>query len=160
MRRWPKRHFGLTTCLLVGGILCLPRSSFALQVHGEPEGLVIHELAHLFFGATMGLLAYWLESNRFIESRGWRNIQVACLLLVLWNLVALTGHLVSLQIQPEMITGEAGTWSTILLADQTPWATAYFFLNLDHLFCVPAVFFLLLGFRQLYGEIVRKEKSG
>jgi hypothetical protein len=127
----------------------LPDQALALQVHAAPEGLVAHQLAHIFYGTAIALLAYWLESNRLVEQRGWRLIQIACLLLVLWNAFAFIGHLVSIEISPDQFVGAKGTLSRRILPDGTWMPVLFIVLHLDHLVCVPALLCLLLGIRDI-----------
>ncbi len=91
-------------------VVCLaPDKVWALQVHSSPEGLYVHQLAHILFAFSMAVLAYWLEINRFVDERGWRLIQISCLLFLLWNLVAFTGHYVEVKIPPNLIEGRVGS---------------------------------------------------
>ncbi len=153
--RWrPGRTFKRATVALIPvaiGLGCLcPDTAWAFQTHGAPEGLIAHQLAHVLFALSMGVLAYWLESNRFIEARGWRLIQISCLLFLLWNVVAFTGHFVEIKLPPDMILGPKGSWNQRLLAGGGTVAAAYYSLKLDHLVCVPAIVCLFLGIRSLY----------
>ena len=142
--------------LAFAGIWLTPNAAWALQSHGPPEGLFAHQLAHAFFSLSMGILAYWLESHRFTQERGWRLIQVSCLLFLLWNVVAFTGHFVEGRLSPDLIVGQKGSWNQRLLAGGEPYATLYYFLKLDHFVCVPAILCLLLGIRDLYKKTLRE----
>jgi hypothetical protein len=137
----------LIACCLV----CLaPDKAWALQIHSSPEGLYVHQLAHILFAFSMAVLAYWLEINRFVEERGWRLIQISCLLFLLWNLVAFTGHYVEVRIPPNMIEGRAGSWNQKIMIQGDSLTVVYYFLKLDHLVCVPAILCLFFGIRDLY----------
>lgn len=127
--------------------------ALATQSHGEPEGLVAHQLAHLFFIFSMGNLAFWLRERYLTERSGWRYIQYAAIFLVLWNIDAFAVHLMDehtavLQIsRPDTwrigIAAESGYESLVLV---------YYLAKLDHLLCVPALFLLYMGLRRLAGE--------
>ena len=137
----------LIACFLV----CLaPDKAWALQIHSSPEGLYVHQLAHILFAFSMAVLAYWLEINRFVEERGWRLIQISCLLFLLWNLVAFTGHYVEVRIPSNLIEGQAGSWNQKILIEGDSFTLVYYFLKLDHLVCVPAILCLFFGIRHLY----------
>ena len=132
-------------------VVCLaPDKVWALQVHSSPEGLYVHQLAHILFAFSMAVLAYWLEINRFVDERGWRLIQISCLLFLLWNLVAFTGHYVEVKIPPNLIEGRVGTWNQKILMEGDPLTLVYYFLKLDHSVCVPAILCLFFGIRDLY----------
>lgn len=136
--------------LLLGGVFPLPAS--AIQEHGAPEGLYVHQMAHAFFALSMGLLIYWLRHRGLVRETGWRHIQYAALFLILWNVDAAAGHLLSqkmaerfgsFHIEPESAKGHEGL------------VISYFLLKLDHLFCVPALLFLHFGLKRLLRETER-----
>ncbi len=136
--------------IFVGFSLFAPEYCWALQTHSSPEGLIAHQLAHVLFGMSMAVLAYWLESNNFVIEKGWKRIQISCVLFLLWNVVAFTGHFVESRLASDLITGPKGSWNQRLIVGDEPYAWAYYFLKLDHLICVPAILFLFLGIRSLY----------
>jgi hypothetical protein len=107
----------------------------------------------------MVLLVYWLEKNRFVEEKCWRRIQIACLLLILWNIVAFAGHIVAKHVDPALIVGESGSIGQRILFQQSPWARYYYVLHLDHLLCVPAMLGLFLGIRSLCRQIMQEEDT-
>ncbi|MDX1708368.1 MAG: hypothetical protein R3274_07195, partial [Desulfobacterales bacterium] len=57
---------------LVGLILIIAEPAFATQAHSAPEGLYAHQLAHVFFIISMGVLIYWLRARQLVRSAGWR----------------------------------------------------------------------------------------
>ena len=144
--------------LILAYIFCGPTAATAFQSHPAPEGLYVHQLAHWFFILAMGMLAYWLQANSFTREKGWRLIQVSCILLILWNLVAFTGHWVEEMIPNTVISGEPD-WTQRIVVDSV-WTGLYYAFKLDHLMQVPAVICLLLGIRSLYKHAVREEQIG
>ena len=135
---------------LLAGLL-LPVPAHATQTHGGPEGLVVHQFAHLFFIFSMGLFIYWLRKRRLVSDKGWRYIQYAALFFIFWNLDAYLSHWLSEQ--SNILTMETiQDWQfRISTAPGLQWLGAIYYLTkLDHLLCVPAMLFLLLGLRRLY----------
>jgi hypothetical protein len=126
-----------------------PDKAIAFQSHPEPEGLYVHQIAHVFFIIAMGIFAYWLQQNQLARIKGWRLIQIACVLLILWNLVALVGHVVEELIPPRRFVG-APDWSQRILPGSGLLIPLFYILKLDHLVCVPAIILLYLGMRNLY----------
>lgn len=127
-----------------------PRLAWATQGHGGVEGIYVHQLAHIFFALTMGILIYWLRRRRLTLQSGWRLIQLSAFWFILWNISAIGVHLLEEQIN--IITIEkVTTWQ--IKMDTTPeniWvAYLYYFIKLDHLFCVPAMLFLYMGLKRL-----------
>ncbi|MBW1980778.1 MAG: hypothetical protein JRJ12_06115 [Deltaproteobacteria bacterium] len=137
-----------------------PSTLWALQVHPAPEGLFAHQIAHLFFILSMGILVYWLQSNNLVRERGWRFVQLSCILFIVWNCCAFTGHWLSSKMVPEMFIGATSDVDRRLIVSRSPTlALAYYFLNMDHLLCVPAISFLFLGLRAFYRQ-ARLEEAG
>lgn len=154
-----KARLGRTLLLAVLGLAgqaLVPTAVFAFQSHPAPEGLYAHQLAHGFFLIAMVFLAYWLEYNNLTLHRGWRLIQAACILFILWNLVALSGHWVEERIPRDDLQGDPDWTQRIDLAGHSL-NYAYYFLKLDHFVCVPAMICLFLGVRSLYKEVASKE---
>lgn len=151
---------GLLVALIVlVGQLAAPSGAWSFQSHPAPEGLYAHQMAHLFFIIAMAMLAYWLEFNRFTVHRGWRLIQMSCILFLLWNLVAITGHWVEVRIPREVLQGDPDWTQRIELgSNRLNWL--YYFLKLDHLYCVPAIVCLFLGVRSLYLQVLNEEPKG
>jgi len=72
--------------------------ALATQTHGQPEGLYVHQIAHLFFIISMGILEFWLRQRNLVREPGWKYIQLAAVLLILWNLNAMAVHFLDEQI--------------------------------------------------------------
>lgn len=139
-------HF-LMPILLVFGC---PAVAWATQTHGDPEGLYAHQIAHLFFIFSMGLLIYWLRRHDLVAQSGWRLIQHAALFFILWNIDAFTVHWLEEQIDLLSISQEDPFFIYLNApAGQTWIAWTYYFAKLDHLLCVPAMVLLYLGLRRL-----------
>ena len=135
---------------LFGMILSIAEPAFATQAHSAPEGLYAHQLAHIFFIISMGVLIYWLRARQLVQFDGWRYIQYAALFFILWNVDAFIVHLLEeqlavieiQQIKPWQINITAPNHSKALV-----WL--YYFAKFDHLLCVPALLFLYFGLRRL-----------
>jgi hypothetical protein len=129
------------TALCVVSVLFNPGQALATQTHGGPEGIYAHQIAHLFYILSMGFFIHWLRERRLVEESGWRFIQYAAFFLILWNLDAFFVHFLE----------GIGRWSIQINAQNgnNSLETLYYFAKLDHLLCVPALFFLYLGLRRL-----------
>ncbi|MFH1488729.1 MAG: hypothetical protein ABII06_07495 [Pseudomonadota bacterium] len=120
---------------------------WAFQVHPEPEGLYSHLLAHIFFILSMAILAFWLQKTRLIRSKGWRYMQISCLLFIFWNLDTFLGHIIDSRMSPEAIVGSP--WAKSLVLEKAIAPYLYYVLKMDHLICVPAIILLFIGLRSL-----------
>jgi hypothetical protein len=138
----------------------LPVNLFATQAHGEPEGIVVHQLGHLFFMIAMAVFAYWLRERRILIHAAWRYIMLFAFFLVVWNANVMVLHyldeqrglIVAVKDGPWQITIESLNGSTFL-------PVAYYLGKMDHLLGVPALFFLYLGLRRLL-VTVESQNSG
>lgn len=135
--------------------LSVPESALAFQSHAGHEGLCVHQLAHVLFAVTMGILAYWLQTNRFTDRRGWRLVQISCLLFILWNVDAFFGHWLEEMIPDASLVGEPD-WTQRISAN-VEWVTIYYVLKMDHLWCVPAIICLFAGIRRLFLNALDEE---
>jgi hypothetical protein len=146
-------------------LLATPSLSLATQGHGGGEGLLVHQLSHLFFCFSMGILIYWLKQRRLTREPGWRYIGYAAALFLLWSLDAFTAHFLDEQLS--IVSAERiGSWD-ILLDTQGfdgRFGLFYYYAKLDHLFCVPAMIFFYLGLRRLslraVSERRKRERGG
>jgi hypothetical protein len=55
-------------------ILFIAQPVLATQAHSAPEGLYAHQLDHIFFIISMGVLIYWLRARQLVKVVGWRHI--------------------------------------------------------------------------------------
>jgi len=140
------------TCPLIW-LMVSPGVALATQTHGGAEGLIAHQLAHLFYLVSMGIFIYWLRKRRLVAESGWRLIQFAAAFLIIWNLDTFFVHL--LDEAPGVIrTYRLSPW-TIRIETESGFealAGIYYFAKLDHLFCVPALWLLYLGLKRLSSE--------
>lgn len=148
-----KGNLTLTPLLLtLAAVLCLPGEALALQVHGEPEGLYVHQMAHIHYLLALGYF-YWDIRRTAFTGRGWRYLQLYCILMAAWNIVAFSGHAVGVSLDPQELLQHNGYLQTILKSPIDLHKFSYFITKLDHLLCVPALFFLFIGMRSFYHSV-------
>ncbi|MGD8834598.1 MAG: hypothetical protein PVJ19_06640 [Desulfobacteraceae bacterium] len=83
--------------------------------------------------------------------KGWRYIQYAALFFIAWNLDAFFSHWLLEQSGFISVENIRGVQMRITPAKGHHWlAEIYYLTKFDHLLCVPAMLFLLLGLRRLY----------
>ena len=108
----------LQKIFLVLAVVLVSDPALATQAHNAPEGLYAHQLAHIFFIVSMGVLIYWLRERKLVRTVGWRYIQYAALFFILWNLDAFSVHLMEEQI-PVIAVQRLSPWEIrITAADQ------------------------------------------
>ena len=127
-----------------------PEQVLATQGHGGIEGVYAHQIAHIFFLISMGVLIYWLRQRGLVLESGWRYIQYAAFFLILWNLDTILVHALDDQFRL-IATERIDTWH-IRITDQENrlfLKLVYYMAKLDHLLCVPAIVCLYIGLRRL-----------
>ncbi len=133
-------------------LLSVPDAAWALQSHGPPEGLYVHQMAHVFFICALGYL-FWDIRRTSFSGRGWGYLQIFCIFMIAWNILALTGHAAELLLTTEDFVFGNDQVPTHLIGEVNAAKIIYFFGKLDHLLCVPALLFLFLGLRSFYQNI-------
>jgi hypothetical protein len=151
MKRLPGHMLPIGAIFLLH--LAAPLSAWATQGHGQPEGLYAHQMAHLFFIVSMGVLIYWLRDRNLVAIPGWRLIQYSALFFILWNMGAYTVHYIEEQVELLRIV-RLDSWRIEIQAPEGfRWLPyVYYLAKLDHLLCVPALFFMYLGLKRLLNE--------
>ena len=131
------------------GCLVLPEQSMALQTHSQPEGIYVHQMAHIFYIAALGYL-FWDTKRSTFSGRGWVYLRIFCVLTILWNILAFIGHEITPYLHPEDFSNTTEYLQTQLNGPLTLVKFLYYIAKLDHLLAVPAMFFLYLGLRSFY----------
>jgi hypothetical protein len=144
--------------LLPAAFLLLPDQAWALQSHGPPEGIYVHQFAHLFYAAALAYLFWDVGRNKF-PGKGWRYLQVFCVLTILWNLLTFSGHWLGFYIADSDIIRSSGYFSSQISGPISAIKLTYFCATLDHLISLPAILFLFLALRSLYHSSDSSEKG-
>ena len=138
--------------------LLTPGEALALQVHGEPEGLHVHQMAHVHYIFALCFF-FWDIRRTAFTGRGWRYLQLFCLLMICWNVLAFVGHFADLFLDPQALQQTGSYLQTRLISPFTLNNALYFISNLDHLIYVPALFFFFLGLRSFYRSAVQADEE-
>ena len=134
--------------LFIVTLVCLtllPTQSWAVQAHGGTEGLVSHQIGHVLFFLGMGYLLFRLYHIQ-MKGSGWFEFKVFLWLIIAWNLITFSGHLMNEFVAPEKFIKSDGITSAFTI---TSFTDAYFYITrLDHLLLVPAFTFLVFALRK------------
>ncbi len=129
-------------------ITIMPETAHALQTHGAPEGLYVHQIGHVLFAIAMIGFALRIRQSRLNEEKAWRMMSVGALLFALWNGWALAGHFLTLYVAPQdFIRDSHGMKSALIL--QEPMNVLYYILKMDHLICLPALILIYLALKRM-----------
>lgn len=147
-------------CLLTTVFIILdPSLSWALQTHDAPEGLFVHQMSHILFLASLVYLAWDIHRNEF-SGRGWRYLQLFCLFMSFWNILAFAGHAITHHLLKSDFFTESTYLYTRIYGPFSVTKISYYIAKLDHLVSVPALVFLFLALRTLYHSIETAETKG
>ncbi|RMG01978.1 MAG: hypothetical protein D6726_08470 [Nitrospirae bacterium] len=132
-------------------VLFFPAVALATQEHGGSEGLVAHELGHIFFIFSMTYLYLKIRSSR-TGSKGIRWIGRSAVVFVFWNIVTFVTHIVREMIPSDAFRGDA---IHITGAPSVIW---YIGSLSEHLFLVAAILLFLAGANAVGSEMLERTK--
>ncbi len=133
-------------------LLCgAPDNAWALQAHGAKEGIYVHQMAHILFMAALAYLYWHTRRTQEPTDKGWKYLQIFCIFLFFWNILAFTGH----EALAHLGSGDFAalhSWRERLVAPITPVKALYYITKMDHFLVVPALWALVLSLRSFYQE--------
>jgi hypothetical protein len=137
--------------MVAAGLILIPLDAYATQLHASSEGIITHQMGHLFFLFSMVALIFTITGKSLDKQKGWRFIQYSAFFFILWNLDAIAAHFFDNQIYAVKI--ENLSLGQIRVVSQSEFlAWVYYVLKLDHLLCVPAMLFLYGGLSNIVDE--------
>lgn len=146
-------------CLFVAFcIFALPQPAWALQTHGAPEGIYVHQMAHFFLMAALVYLG-WDVSRSSFTGRGWTLLKIFCVLFFLWNAMAFIGHAMHVSLGKGDFYTEQGYWLSRMLGPFNMYKIIYYITKLDHLIFVPAILVLVFSLRSFYRDSSKEDKK-
>lgn len=128
-----------------------PSPAWALQAHAGPEGLYVHQGAHIFLAFAMLIFAVNIQRSPLVRQKAWRLLATSAMLFILWNIWAFVGHLSFFARAEASFIMEPGHITPSLPVTSWPEAL-YYLLKMDHLLCLPALLFFYFGLKQFLAE--------
>ena len=138
-----------TVVLVLVSQLFIADSAWALQSHAEPEGIYVHQMAHLLFAGGLGYLLWHTRKTQDTTNKGWIFLQIFCGILILWNLIAFSGHIAFEHLTSNDFM-ELGSFNEKIVGPITFTKGLYFITKMDHLLLAPAVISLVVSLRSFY----------
>jgi hypothetical protein len=132
-------------------------NAWALQSHSAPEGIYVHQMAHLLFSGALGYLYWHTRHSPALVSRGWKYLQIFCILLICWNLLAFLGHETFEHLSANDFINK-NTFRESLAPPITLAKVIYFISKMDHCLNVPALFALVISLRTFYREALEVQQ--
>lgn len=149
-----------TVSWLLAFVLCFlsmgADNAMALQVHGPPEGLYVHQMAHLHYLIALVFFLWYIRRAAF-PGLGWRYLQLFCLFMGLWNILAFAGHFAATKVEVEALVQTSHYLTTRLQSPFTANSLLFYLAKLDHLICAPALFCLFMAIRTFYRTAVAEQ---
>jgi len=144
------------------GLIILPvlfsvENAWALQSHVAPEGIYVHQLAHILFSAGLAYLYWHTRKTQAVTSKGWIFLQIFCVAMICWNLLAFTGH-VAFEHLTLVDYAHKNTLEEYLVGPITFVKGLYYVTKMDHFLMVPALLALVISLRSFYLEAVRERR--
>lgn len=148
--------------LTLGAVfMAFPDPAHALQLHASSEGIITHQIGHLFFLFSMVILMFIISGKGLDCQRGWRLIQWSALFFILWNTCAIAAHFIDNQVYAVSIEHSAEGYARIITQNDSDFlAWVYYALKLDHLLCVPAMLLLYTGLSCLVTDQRQAPREG
>jgi len=148
---------GRAVCLKLAGVAvylaATAAPAMAARPNGHPVGVVAYPFSHLLFMAAMAVLIYRLSRRGTPVRPGWIAIRYSAIFFILWSAFAFTAFFLE---DPTgwIAAGRIGSWTLhIEPAGKSMFlAWIYYLARLDHLLCVPAMFFFVLGLVRLSAQ--------
>lgn len=149
-----RQCIGLLLLFLLGNT----ENAWALQSHSTPEGIYVHQMAHVLFMGALAYLYWHTRRSPVFISRGWKYLQIFCILLFCWNLLAFTGHEALDHLSPADFI-DKDSWNEQIAPPLSFLKILYYITKMDHFLNVPALVALVVSLRTFYLEVREKEKK-
>lgn len=131
--------------------LLVTPSAWAVQVHGPPEGLYVHQMAHVGFALSMVFLLYMLHVRPLGDCAGWKYLKISVFFFLLWNIDSMMAHALGTWLSGDAIQGSS--MLNHMLVGPEDWRLVLFYITKnDHFLCVPAMIFMFMFLRIFYVE--------
>lgn len=152
-----KKHAFLPVCAC---LLCWSSPAWAVQVHGDPEGYLVHQMGHLFFIAALVSLLYVLVKRPPGRGKPWRHLKISLVLFLLWNIDTTLVHWLASRLPEEAFLpgGDSLLDDRLALPLAGRWLF-YYLGSFDHLLCVPASWFLIVSLRGFCAEAAARQNQ-
>lgn len=132
---------------LIVFIVFLPDTAQAVQVHGPPEGVIVHLLGHVFFTAALLFLIYILSKYPIDSSKAWKYFKISIFFWLIWNIDTFMEHILALRLPKEAILTGTDMIHRRLAGPFDLERILFYIGQFDHFLCVPAMWSLSMSLR-------------
>jgi hypothetical protein len=125
--------------------------AWAVQAHGGAEGLIAHQTGHILFLSGMIYLLVRIHQTN-LNGPGWVEFISFLWFIIIWNLLAFTGHWLHEIVDTTKFVYENGHAYAASFTIASFTDLLFYISRLDHLVLVPA-FIMLLRFLQIWRRL-------
>jgi hypothetical protein len=142
--------------VLAWALALCPQWAWAIQTHGDPEGLYAHQMGHVLFWTAMVFVCVQIRRRGLKNQPGFSRLYWAAILFAVWNMLTFIGHFAEEKLDPGAISRGVGHLDrTLQITDLN--GLIFYLAKLDHLVLVPAFWLLFRALqafrRQQRGEV-------
>ncbi len=140
------------TGLLIA-LLLMPSPAHAVQIHGPPEGFVVHMMGHIFFASALIFLIYILHKYPLDNRPAWKYFKVSIFFWLIWNLDTFLVHILSVRLPKEAIVTGSHLVHSRLKGPFDFERLMFYFGKFDHFLCVPAMYCLAMSLKDFCKQV-------
>ncbi len=137
-------------------LLLLPGTAQAVQVHGPPEGVIVHLMGHIFFSVALLFLIYILNKYPVDSSKAWKYFKISIFFWLVWNLDTFVEHILALRLDKSAIVIGQHHIFSYLRGPLTLERWIYYLGQFDHFLCVPAMWSLSMSLRHFCKRVEKQ----
>lgn len=127
-------------------LICFfPDTAMAVQVHGPPEGVIVHLMGHIFFFAALLFLIYILSKYPIERSKAWTYFKISIFFWLVWNVDTFIEHIFALRLDKSAIVMGKHHIFSYLAGPLTTEKWIYYLGQFDHFLCIPAMLSLSMS---------------
>ncbi len=128
-------------------MMLFPSKAHAVQVHGPPEGFVVHMMGHIFFTSALIFLIYILHKYPLDNRPAWKYFKISIFFWLIWNLDTFMVHILSVRLPKEAIATGSHLIHSKLRGPFDMERLIFYFGKFDHFLCVPAMYCLAMSLK-------------
>ncbi len=140
-------------------IIFSQNDALAVQVHGPPEGFLVHIMGHVFFTAALIFLIYILHKYPIDNFKAWKYFKISIFFWLIWNLDTFMVHILSVRLPQKAIVKGPHLVYLKLVGPFDFERLLYYFGKFDHFLCVPAMVCLAISLKHFCKKVEKDMDS-
>ncbi len=137
-------------------LVFFPDTALAVQVHGPPEGVLVHLMGHIFFFAALLFLIYILNKYPVDRGKAWTYFKISIFFWLVWNIDTFVNHILALRLDKSAIIVGRHHIFSYLAGPLTVEKWIYYMGQFDHFLCIPAMWSLSMSLRYFCKKVEKQ----